>query len=130
MLSTNPPFCFLLHPRCLPCRLLRSTHVFPGIGQGMRFAILFGFFPPFFIFLFYFSFSPSALTPASTSGRNRETKREASRKKATEKEGMYKGWMRIFARKRLRGRALWNAIRAIREITISPLKLPGRCRRK
>lgn len=46
ILSTNsfyllpfPLFTSFYPPQCLPCRLLRSTHVFPGIRQGMHFTL-------------------------------------------------------------------------------------------
>lgn len=54
ILSTSFPSFNLVSPRCPPCRLLRSTHVFARMGQGMRFAILSSFyslspsFPSFF----------------------------------------------------------------------------------
>lgn len=53
ILSTNPliPYRFLLplSSLCLPCRLLRSTHIFPWIRQRMHFTL-------FLFFLFRLSF--------------------------------------------------------------------------
>lgn len=63
-----PPSVFYFHPvppRRPPCRLLRSTHVLPGIRQGMHFIL----FSLFLSLLLLFFLGPSALTPAFTSGR-------------------------------------------------------------
>lgn len=46
LLSPPPrPLFTSILPSALPCRLLRSTHVFPGIRQGMHFTLF-----PFFLF--------------------------------------------------------------------------------
>lgn len=72
-------FYFLLslpssYSQCLPCRLLRSTHVFPGIRQGMHFSLPLSFFfsPP----SSFLSLSERTDTGIHEAGGNRETKRK------------------------------------------------------
>jgi len=80
--------------------------------------------------LLFFSPPPPSLAAASLflSGRTDTGIRERIGKlkgsiaeKATEKGGMYKGWVHIFAKEHSHGRAHRNAARAIRETTISLL---------
>lgn len=115
------------HPRAplvyLSCRLLRSTHVFPGIGQGMRFAIRCLSLPASFLFFRFLSvLTDTGIPRAGGIGEAKGGGGKASRKKRWKKKECIKDG-RAFSRRSIHAaaRALWNAVRAIREITISPL---------
>lgn len=80
---------------------------------------------PFSSFFLFFSFSVQAHWHRHSVGGIGKLKGSIA-EKAMKKGGMYKRWVRIFTKLHLRGRALWNAVRATHETTISPLKFARR----